>query len=112
MVCIEIVEDTKKILDEITPEKMIAERRGHVIFMTPQTFCKVFTPERLKLLMFINKNKIMSISDLARKVGRKFEAVHRDLTYLQGFSVVKVRKNDACRVPYLDGNIEMRMVKA
>lgn len=109
MVVIEIVKDTKKVFKEMTLEKIWKDKRDHVIFMTPKIFCHVFSPERMKLLMLLGKEGAMSISDLARKVGRKFEAVHRDLRYLEG--IVKFRKKERRRVPYIDESIEMRMVK-
>lgn len=109
MVVIEIVKDTRKLLKNFSFEKIRRNYGDHVIFMTPEIFHHTFSPERMKLLMFLSKEGTMSISDLARKVGRKFEAVHRDLRYLEG--IVKFRKEDRRRVPYIDESIEMRMVK-
>ena len=110
MVIIELVKDPAKVFKNLTLEKMAKDKRKHVIFMTPEVFCKVFSPERLRLLMFVNKNRSASISDLARKLGRRFEAVHRDLMYLEGFSVVKLRRQEANRIPYVDDSIEVKMV--
>lgn len=107
MVCIEIVKDTRKLLKGLTLEKMRKDRRKNVIFMTPEIFHHTFSPERLRLLMMLKEEGAMSISDLAEKVGRKFEAVHRDLRYLEG--IVKFKKEDRRMVPYLDGKLEFGM---
>ncbi len=110
MVNIEIVKDINKV--NVTQEKMARDRRRHVIFMTHDIFCRVFTPERIRLLEYISHNRVESISDLARKLGRRFEAVHRDLKYLEGFSIVKLKRREANKVPYVEGNIDVRMLSA
>jgi predicted transcriptional regulator len=108
MVYIEIVKDINKALKEFSLEKMRKDPRKHVIFMTPEIFNHTFSPERMKLLMLLDKEGTMSISELAEKVGRKFEAVHRDLRYLEG--IVKFRKEQRRRIPYIEGSIEVKMV--
>lgn len=37
-------------------------------------------------------------------------AVHRDLMYLEGFGVVKLKRQEANRIPYVDDSIEVKMV--
>ncbi|MFO8016858.1 MAG: hypothetical protein R6U32_07190 [Candidatus Woesearchaeota archaeon] len=110
MIHIEIVEDINKAMNELTLEKMRKDPRKHVMFMTIEQFHHTFSPERVRLLMILKKEGTMSISDLARKVGRKFEAVHRDLRYLEG--IVKFRKEERRRIPYIDEGIDVRMLSA
>lgn len=110
MVYIEIVPDTMKVFRGLTLGKMRKDPRKHVIFMTPEIFHHTFSPERVKLLMILKEEGAMSISDLAVKAGRKFEAVHRDLMYLEG--IVRFRKEDRRRVPYLNEGIKVGMVPA
>lgn len=110
MPVIEIVKNPEKVLKKLTLEKMAKDKREHIIFMSPEMFYKIFSPERIKLLMFLSKGKAESISDLARKLGRKFEAVHRDLRYLKGFGLVKLKEEDTGRVPYVGESIEVKMV--
>jgi len=107
MIYIEIVKDTKKIN---IAEKMTNDKRKHVVFMTPEIFTKVFSPERIKLLTYLKEHKVQSISDLARKLGRKFEAVHRDIRYLDRF--VKLKREEANKVPYVDEGINIEMIPA
>ncbi|MBI3032557.1 hypothetical protein HYY69_03715 [Candidatus Woesearchaeota archaeon] len=69
------------------------------IVMTPETFSKVFTPQRIRLLMAIRKNNIKSISELARNLKRKFEAVHRDISYLKGVGLIALVKQNNKVIP-------------
>ncbi|MBU0536235.1 MAG: hypothetical protein KKE20_04680 [Nanoarchaeota archaeon] len=111
MVVIEIVEDIENITKDFSFEKMKKRCKGrYTVFMTPEVFYHTFSPERMKLLMILKQGGAMSISDLAKRVGRKFEAVHRDLRYLEG--IVKFRKEDRRRIPYLEGGIKIEMIPA
>ncbi|MFO8016182.1 MAG: hypothetical protein R6U32_03695 [Candidatus Woesearchaeota archaeon] len=110
MVCIEIVEDTDNV--KVTQERMLKDKRKHVILMTYDVFCWVFTPERTRMLEYLSNNNVGSISDFARKLGRKFEEVHRDAKYLEGFSLVKLKREEANKVPYVDEDINIRILSA
>lgn len=67
--------------------------------MTPDSFVKIFSPQRVRLLMALRKNKVESITELAALLGRKFEAVHRDITYLSGMGFIKLKKGKKNVVP-------------
>lgn len=67
--------------------------------MTPETFAKIFSPQRIRLLKEIKRGNFNSISELARRLDRKFEAVHRDIKYLKGMDLIQVRRNDKRVVP-------------
>lgn len=110
MIHFEIVEDTKKVLKQMTPEKMLADPRQHVHFMTLETFSKTFTPERIRLLKYLHAHEVGSISDLARRLKRKFEAIHRDLHHLERYDVVRVVSGSKVRIPKSAGRIEVRIV--
>ena len=64
----------------------------------------------VSLLTYLKEHKVQSISDLARKLGRKFEAVHRDIRYLDRF--VKLKREEANKVPYVDEGINIEMIPA
>jgi len=91
---------TKKILDGKAKTK-------ELIVMTPETFCKVFSPKRIRLLMEMKTKEYDSISDLARKIDRKFEAVHRDITVLVDIGLVNVTKTNNKSVPKIIKKIEI-----
>ncbi|MFC1733347.1 hypothetical protein ACFL6I_23860 [candidate division KSB1 bacterium] len=106
MIYIELVKDTKNLT--ITAKRMLKDKRKRVIFMTPEIFAKFFSPERIRLMMYLKEHKVESISDLARKLGRRFEAVHRDIKYLDSF--IKIKRVEANKVPYIDEDLNFKMV--
>ena len=108
---IKIVDDVRSEMKKDTNklEKGTAKDRKKIV-MTPETFAKVFSPQRIRLLIAIRKNNIKSISDLARQLKRKFEAVHRDIRYLAGLGLIKVVKKEHKAIPILEEHIKMPVV--
>ncbi len=102
---IKIIEDWKK---EILERKKIFKKikKGEKIratektlYFTPKTFSKTFTPERLRLIFLTRKTKIHSISELAKKLNRPFESVHRDVKYLEGLNLITLKENNKRLIP-------------
>lgn len=114
MVRIELVEDIRKRMKEdneyirrlmagkVKFDKKRAEKR---IIVTPEVFAKIFSPQRLRLLLKIKKNHVKNIYQLAKNLGRKYEAVHRDIAYLEGFGLIKIKSKDKKKIPYMDERI-------
>ncbi len=77
--------------------------------MTPETFCKVFSPERIKLLKRISRNGAKNIYQIAKELGKPYEVVFRNIRYLEGTGLVRVVSRGRSRVPRLAGRplIEM-----
>ena len=69
------------------------------LVMTPETFNKVFSPERIKLLQRIYKNNIKSIYQLAQEMDKPYEVVFRNIQYLAGIGIIQVKKKDNKDVP-------------
>ena len=116
MIKIMIVEDIEKYTKETDKyvEDVLAgrvpinkERAKHTIVVTPEGFARLFSPEKIRLMLRIRKNKVTNIYQLAKKLGRKYEAVHRDITYLEGFDLIKIKKKDNKKIPYIDENITL-----
>jgi len=108
---IEIVEDVKKRLksdnkyvnDLLSGKVKIDKKKAEkTIIMTPEIFAKIFSPERIKLMLKIKKNNIMNIYQLAKEMDRKYEAVHRDIKLLEGFGIIKLKDKDRGKVPIMD----------
>ncbi len=107
---IKIVSDLKKYMKE-SNEYIEAVGRGereidpamaeHTLVFTPETFSKVFSPERIKLLLAI-KDGTQNIYQLAKQLGRHYEAVHRDISYLKGIGIIKIKKNGRSRIPIVE----------
>lgn len=117
MVRIEIVDDLEKRMRETDKyvEDVLAGKRKiskamaeRTIITTPEIFSKLFSPERIRLLLEIRRSKSRNIYQIAKFLGRSYEAVHRDIKLLEGYGIVKVRTSDRKRYPYMEP-IQMNM---
>jgi predicted transcriptional regulator len=79
------------------------------IVMTPEVFSKVFTPERIKLLHRIYRNKIKNIYQLAREMGKPYEVVFRNIKYLEGTGLVRIKTIDNKKIPYFNHKFSIDM---
>ena len=114
MVRIEIVADLKgrmrqsdQYIQDVIDGKIRPKRAVHTVIFTPDIFAKVFSPERLKLILAVKQENTRNIYQLAKALGRPYEAVHRDITYLEGMGLLKVRAKGRKRLPYVDGAIRI-----
>ena len=97
---IEIVEDLKTKMNEdnkyikkvIKGKKVDRDKVEKTIVVTPELFTKIFSPQRIKLMLKIRGNNIGSIYQLAKELDRKYEAVYRDIKLLEGIGIVKLKK--------------------
>jgi predicted transcriptional regulator len=87
--------------------KIDRKRAEKTIVTTPEVFAKIFSPERMRLLLRIRKNDIKSIYQLAKNINRKYEAVFRDLKILEGFGIIKLRKKDRRNIPFMDEPVDI-----
>ena len=108
---IEIVEDLKekmkidnKYARKVMGGKAKVDRRKaeKTIIITPETFAKIFSPERIKLMLKIKRNNISNIYQLAKEMHRKYEAVHRDIKLLEGFGIIKLKDKNKKKIPFMD----------
>ncbi len=113
MVKIEIVSDMKKKMEEenryikaVISGKIKPKRAVRTVIFTPETFASTFSPERVRLI-FALKDWDGNIYRLAKKLGRPYEAVHRDISYLEGFGFIKVKSVGRNRLPRLAGPIRI-----
>jgi predicted transcriptional regulator len=79
------------------------------MMMTPDTFAKIFTPERIRLLQRIRKNKIKNIYQLAKELGKPYEVVFKNIKYFEGFGLVTFDKNKKNKVPVMTHEIKIDM---
>lgn len=82
--------------------KIDEKKAKKTIIVTPDVFSKIFSPQRLRLLLKIKKNNIRNIYQLAKDLGRKYEAVYRDIKYLEGFGLIKIKDKEGKKIPYMD----------
>lgn len=79
----------------------------HVITLTPEGFHSLFSPERIRLLKALKENNFGSIYNLAKKLNRRYEAIYRDIKYLEGFGLIEIKSENRNKVPVLSGNIQI-----
>ena len=89
----------KGLLD--TPERAIV--------MTPETFSKVFSPERIKLLQRIFRNNVKNIYQLAKEMDKPYEVVFRNIKYLEGVGLVKIEEKDKKKIPHITCGMSIDM---
>lgn len=118
---IEIVENLEKrwkndneyVMNVLKGKSAISRKKAEkTIIMTPKIFAKVFSPERMKLILRIEKNKIKNIYQLAKELKRKYEAVHRDIRLLQGFGIIKLREKDKKMLPFIEEPVKLPVFSA
>ena len=92
-------------LFEKVKEGEISESEPHkIVARTTEDIGKILTRERIRLLHIIREKKPESISELARILDRKESNVHKDITFLEGFGLLEIRKgkNHVQKVPVVD----------
>ncbi|MBI2137540.1 HTH domain-containing protein [Candidatus Woesearchaeota archaeon] len=114
MVKIEIVRDLKKkaLGDNEYVEAVLAGKRRvmkteRTIVITPELFSRIFSPQRIILLLKVKGAASVSIYRIAKDLGRSYEAVYRDIRFLEGFGLIKVRNADNRKQPYIDEPIKI-----
>jgi len=70
-----------------------------VFLLTPEEFSKVFSPERLRLLKLVRKRPELAISEISKNLGRRREAVSRDIRFFEGLGLIELQKQSRTRVP-------------
>tara|TARA_Y100000310_G_scaffold262495_1_gene272198 strand:- start:364 stop:729 length:366 start_codon:yes stop_codon:yes gene_type:complete len=118
MVKIEIVTDTKErmneswnYVDNVLKGKIKLDQKKveKTIIVTPEIFTKIFSPERIKLILKIRKNNLRNIYQLAKEVNRRYEAVYRDIKLLKGFGIIEIKEEDKKKIPIMEKPIKVPM---
>jgi len=96
---IKVVESLEKYNTELNKKIDTLDKAETGIVMTPETFHKVFSPERIKLLQRIYRNNVKSIYGLAKELDKPYEVVFRNLKYLEGIGLIRIHKKDNRSIP-------------
>jgi len=111
MVKIEIVPDIKEkmkeswgYVDKVLKGKVKIDpkRAEKTIIMTPEVFSKIFSPQKIKLMLKVKRNNVQNIYQLAKELNRKYESVYRDIKFLEGFGIIKLKDKDKKKIPFMD----------
>ena len=108
---IHIVDSVKRYTDKLDEKakKGLLQEPQRGIVMTPETFSKVFSPERIKLLQKIHRNNMTSIYHLAKELDKPYEVVFRNIKYLEGIGLIKLIQKDKRKIPSLSGALSIQM---
>ena len=108
---IKVVESMSRYNEELNEKirkgKLEKPERGMI--MTPETFRKVFSPERIKLLKRIYRNNVKNIYQLAKELGKPYEVVFRNIKYLEGIGLVKITEKDNKKIPSIACRLSIDM---
>ncbi|MDO8427709.1 MAG: helix-turn-helix domain-containing protein [Candidatus Diapherotrites archaeon] len=74
-----------------------------------EVLAAILSPERLKLLQTLKQKPNCSVNQLAEQVGRKREAVSRDLKLLSSHDMIKLQKNG--KHVHIQANIDELVIK-
>ncbi len=97
----EIRAEGEKWMKEFHPGK-------HTMFLTPNALHSMFSEERLRLIIAIRKHPDFGVVRLAEHLGRKQEAVSRDVSSLKAYGIIgesgietaKLKKMKAAPAPF------------
>ncbi|MBS3119266.1 HTH domain-containing protein [Candidatus Woesearchaeota archaeon] len=106
MVKIEIVadvkqkmkEDNKHVADILKGKKKINEAEKTIV-ISPEIFSKIFSPQKINLLLEIKHSEPKNIYQIAKELGRSYEAVYRDIKLLEGFGILRVSTEERKKYP-------------
>ncbi len=68
-------------------------RGYHLLYLTPKQVPSMFTEQRLRLLKAIHEHPEMGITQLAMLLGRKQEAISRDVGLFRMLGLIKKEKD-------------------
>jgi predicted transcriptional regulator len=102
-------------LDE-TKNRLAAAFRGepqgaHISFSTMELMWKILTPKRSEVIHTMTGQGVLSIREVARRVGRDVKAVHGDVTALIKAGVID-RRDGGVIFPYDGVHVDFMWGKA
>lgn len=93
-----MVEDAIK-NPESAPDKVI------MISLTEEEKNRILTPERLRLIRTIKSKNPKSVSELAKSVGRRTDAVSRDLKTLEFYGFLELIQSGKQKIPKIEKEV-------
>ncbi len=113
---IKIGGDIKKDLREIWEDPRKAEPNTHTLYLkTAADLYEILSPKRLELLMHIIKHQSQkkTISELAKELKRKQEAISRDASFLAMHQMIKkIKKSRTVYLKALYKSLDIRLASS
>ena len=78
-------------LEDMKREILESEGKDKNVIYIPdaKVFSKLFSPKRIELLRAIKNNPELGVGELAELLGRKQEAVSRDISFLKAWGIIE-----------------------
>ncbi len=94
-----------KMVEEFIKYPDLAPDRLVVISLSDEEKNRVLTPERLKLIRIIKNKKPEGVSELAKLVDRRMDAVSRDLKILKFYGFLDFVKTGKKKIPKIEKDV-------
>ncbi|MBI2139070.1 hypothetical protein HYU13_05755 [Candidatus Woesearchaeota archaeon] len=107
-----IAGDNRYIHDVLKGKPVDKGKAAKTLLVTPELFAKIFSPERIKLLLKLGKEPPENIYRLAKALDRKYEAVFRDLKLLEGYGLIVLKAKNRERVPVIEHEVKLPSFEA
>jgi len=91
-----------KMVEEAIKHPELAPERVIVISLTEEEKENILTPKRLELIRTIKKQKPKSVKELAEIVGRRVDAVSRDLKILENYGFLELLQVGKQKQPLIE----------
>ncbi len=105
-------EDNRYIHDVLRGGVIDKVKSTKTLLVTPELFAKLFSPERMRLLLKISTEPQENIYQLAKALGRKYEAVFRDVKLLAGYGLVALKAKNRERIPMIEQTVRLPSFEA
>ena len=105
--------DVKSELREVFNDPTQGTKGTHTLYLkSSKDFYEILSPQRLDLLRYITGNPLEknTISELAKKLERKQEAISRDATMLCGYKMIqKIKEKQKVYVKALYKSLDLEL---
>lgn len=78
---------------------------GVLLSFDDEEIASIFTRERVRMINLLKSSKIMTMSQLAKKLKRKLPAVERDLKILRNMCIIELNKKGRIVYPVIEKKI-------
>ena len=90
-------------------EGIEVESKEKIYFLDYQTFFKVLSKQRIRLLKILYENKAISINKLSKLLKRNYKNVYDDVKILKKIGLIKEDKNNKIYIAYSKINTEINL---
>ncbi|MCR4335235.1 MAG: hypothetical protein NUV57_01725 [archaeon] len=93
----DMAKDVKKIIED--PSKAEVEADLKIYVESVEQLASILSAKKMNLLQYIQHHKDQSIGEIASKIGRKQEAVSRDVHILKKHGILTLKKKGKKIIP-------------